>query len=58
MAPMPGSVGEFYWGGAAGTSFWIDPQERMVPILLIQAPGQRLYYRHLFRSLVYQSIVD
>jgi len=58
MAGIPGSVGEFNWGGAAGTAFWIDPKERLVPVMLIQAPGQRLHYRYAFRSLVYQSIVD
>ena len=26
MAGYPGSVGEFNWGGAAGTAFWVDPQ--------------------------------
>ena len=58
MAGYPGSVGEYNWGGAAGTAFWVDPKERLVPIMLIQAPGQRLYYRYAFRGLVYQSIVD
>ena len=58
MSGVPGSVGEFNWGGAAGTAFWVDPQEKLVPILLIQAPGQRLHYRYLFRGLVYQAIMD
>ena len=58
MASYPGSVGEYNWGGAAGTAFWVDPKEKLVPIMLIQAPGQRLYYRFAFRELVYQSIVD
>jgi CubicO group peptidase (beta-lactamase class C family) len=58
MSAYPGSVGEFNWGGAAGTAFWVDPKEKLVPIMLIQAPGQRLYYRFAFRGLVYQSIVD
>jgi CubicO group peptidase (beta-lactamase class C family) len=58
MAGYPGSVGEFNWGGAAGTAFWVDPKEKLVPIMLIQAPGQRLYYRFAFRGLVYQTLVD
>jgi CubicO group peptidase (beta-lactamase class C family) len=58
MAPYPGSVGEYNWGGAAGTAFWVDPKEQLVPIMLIQAPGQRLYYRLAFRGLVYQTISD
>jgi CubicO group peptidase (beta-lactamase class C family) len=58
MSGYPGSVGEFNWGGAAGTAFWVDPKEKLVPIMLIQAPGQRLYYRFAFRGLVYQSLID
>lgn len=55
-APFPGSVGDFYWGGIAGTAFWIDPAEDFLAILLIQAPGQRRHYRHLFRSLAYAAL--
>jgi CubicO group peptidase (beta-lactamase class C family) len=58
MAGYEGSVGEYNWGGAAGTAFWVDPKEKLVPIMMIQAPGQRLHYRIAFRGLVYQSIVD
>ena len=58
MAAYPGSVGEYNWGGAAGTAFWVDPKEQLVPIMLIQAPGQRLHYRLAFRGLVYQTISD
>jgi CubicO group peptidase (beta-lactamase class C family) len=52
LAPIPGSVGEFYWGGLAGTTFWIDPREQMFAIAMIQGPGQREHLRPLFRSLV------
>jgi CubicO group peptidase (beta-lactamase class C family) len=58
MSGYPGSVGEFNWGGYAGTAFWVDPKEKLAPIMLIQAPGQRLYYRFAFRGLVYQAIMD
>jgi len=58
MSGYPGSVGEFNWGGYAGTAFWVDPKEKLVPIMLIQAPGQRLYFRFAFRGLVYQAIMD
>jgi len=58
MAGYPGSVGEYNWGGAAGTAFWIDPKEKLVSIMLIQSPGQRLFYRFAFRNLVYQSLLD
>jgi len=58
MAPFPGSVGNYYWGGAAGTTFWVDPAERLFAVLMIQAPVQREQYRLLFRDLVYAAIAD
>ena len=57
MAPSAGTVGEYFWGGIAGTSFWIAPQEELAAIMLIQAPGQRDYYRQLFRNLVYAALM-
>jgi CubicO group peptidase (beta-lactamase class C family) len=56
IAAVPGSPGVFYWGGIAGTSFWIDWDEDLFALMLIQAPGQRDYYRMLFRSLVYAAV--
>jgi CubicO group peptidase (beta-lactamase class C family) len=58
MAPFPGTVGNYYWSGAAGTSFWVDPAERLFAVLMIQAPVQREHYRLLFRDLVYAAIAD
>jgi CubicO group peptidase (beta-lactamase class C family) len=56
MSVMPGSVGLYFWGGIAGTTFWIDPAEDLYAMMLIQAPGQRDYYRALFRTLVYGAL--
>ncbi|HEV2098347.1 MAG TPA: serine hydrolase domain-containing protein [Stellaceae bacterium] len=56
MSPVPGSVGEFFWGGVTGTYFWIDPAEDMIAIFMSQAPDRRLYYRYLSRQLVYAAI--
>jgi CubicO group peptidase (beta-lactamase class C family) len=56
MSPVPGSVGEFFWGGATGTYFWIDPQEQMIVVLMLQAPDMRLAYRYLTRRLVYAAV--
>ena len=56
----PGSAGEFNWGGAGGTAFWVDPKEQLVAVLMTQAqpgPWQR-EFKELFRQLVYQAIVD
>jgi len=58
LAPFPGSVGNYYWGGAAGTTFWVDPAERLTAVLMIQAPGQREFYRVMFRDLVYAAVTD
>jgi CubicO group peptidase (beta-lactamase class C family) len=58
LAPFPGTVGNYYWSGAAGTSFWVDPAERLFGVLMIQAPVQREHYRLLFRDLVYAAITD
>jgi CubicO group peptidase (beta-lactamase class C family) len=57
LSPVPGSVGLYYWGGIAGTTFFIDPALDMYAMLLIQAPNQRDYYRPLFRDLVYAALL-
>jgi CubicO group peptidase (beta-lactamase class C family) len=56
--PVPGSVGEFYWSGAFGTYFWIDPAEQLVAILMLCAPDLRRHYRALMRNLTYQALAD
>ena len=59
IAGVPGSAGEFMWGGYAGTYFWIDPKEQLVAVYMTQAPSPiRAYYRKLFKQLVYAAIVD
>ena len=54
---MPGSVGDYSWGGLAGTQFWIDPQEQLVAVMMIQQPNEFTDYWRLFRNLVYQAVV-
>ena len=56
LAPLPGSKGLYYWGGIAGTAFFVDPVEQLFAVLMIQAPVQRHRYRALFRHLVYAAI--
>ena len=53
-----GLGGMYYWGGIAGTTFFVDPAEDFFGMLMIQAPNQRDYYRQLFRNLVYAALVD
>ena len=54
----PGSVGTYGWSGAAGTAFFVDPQEAMFAMIMVQAPGQLDEVRELFRQLVYAAIDD
>ena len=58
VAPVPGSVGTYFWGGLAGTTFFVDPALDLFGILMLQAPNQREYYRMLFRDLVYAALMD
>jgi CubicO group peptidase (beta-lactamase class C family) len=55
-SPVPGSVGDYFWGGVTGTYFWIDPAEDLIAVFLSQAPDRRLHYRYLSRQLVYAAI--
>lgn len=58
IAPVAGSAGSYFWGGMAGTTFWVDPAEELHAVLMVQAPGQRDEVRALFRNLVYGAIGD
>jgi CubicO group peptidase (beta-lactamase class C family) len=54
-----GSAGDYNWGGAYGTYFWVDPKEQLVVVSMTQAPGPiRVHYRHLLKSLVLQAITE
>jgi CubicO group peptidase (beta-lactamase class C family) len=55
--PLHGSAGDYFWGGAHGTYFWIDPKEKMFAVLMMQSPLSRLSYRWLMRQLVYQALI-
>ena len=57
--PEPGSVGNFYWTGAWGTTFWVDPAEKLIAIQMIQVPlSEDGKYRRAFRNLVYQAMAS
>jgi CubicO group peptidase (beta-lactamase class C family) len=56
LGPQPGSAGQYFWSGIGGTVFLVDPVEDVVAMLLTQAPNQRIYFRNLFRHLVYAAI--
>ena len=56
-AGYPGSIGEFNWSGIAGTYFWIDPEEDLFAILLTQSPRQRIRYRSIVKTMVYDALI-
>lgn len=56
IAPFPGSVGQFFWSGIAGTFFWIDPKEDLFVVFMSQGPGQRDHTRTRVRDLVYAAV--
>ena len=51
-----GSVGEYNWGGAAGTRFWIDPQEQLIGIFMVQSIPHQTRLGTEFKVLTYQAI--
>ena len=57
MGWTPGSKGDAMWAGAWGTSFWIDPKEKLVGILMAQGPSNRTHTRMLYKDLVYGAMV-
>jgi CubicO group peptidase (beta-lactamase class C family) len=55
----PGSVGEFGWGGAYHTGYWVDPVEDLVVVYMTQLiPAGDVDDAEKVRALVYQAIVD
>jgi CubicO group peptidase (beta-lactamase class C family) len=57
---VPGTPGEFFWGGAASTAFWIDPKEDLAVVFMTQVMGSdaRLTLRRDLRTLVYSAMTD
>ena len=57
---LPGSPGEYFWGGAAATAFWIDPKEELTVVFMTQVIGSeaRLTLRRDLRTLVYSAMTE
>jgi CubicO group peptidase (beta-lactamase class C family) len=56
---QPGSLGEYGWGGAYHSSYWVDPQEQLVVVYFTQLiPSNNLDDQARLRALIYQAIVD
>lgn len=58
LGALPSSVGAFYWGGMAGTAFFVDPSKDMFACLMLLAPSQREHYRQRFCQGVYDALLD
>jgi CubicO group peptidase (beta-lactamase class C family) len=58
-AKTPASPGEYAWGGAASTAFWVDPHEDLTVAFYTQLlPSSTHPIREQLRQLVYQALVD
>jgi CubicO group peptidase (beta-lactamase class C family) len=57
--PLPGSPGDFSWGGITGTLFWVDPETKLVAVLMAQTPRANLnvIWRQT-RTMVYQAMTN
>ena len=57
---LPGTLGEYFWGGAASTAFWIDPKEELTVVFMTQVMGSpvRLSLRRDLRTLVYSAMTQ
>ncbi len=51
--------GDYYWGGAASTIFWVDPKEDLVVVFMTQLmPSSSFNFRGQLKNIIYSSIVD
>ena len=57
IAAAEGSPGDYYWAGAAGTSFWNDPKQHLSVVFMVQAPSQLFHYSALLRNMVYAALI-
>jgi CubicO group peptidase (beta-lactamase class C family) len=57
-ARYPGTLGDYWWRGLAGTYFWIDPRKDLFAIFMIQDPANRVHYTGTTRNWVYSTLAD
>ena len=58
-AQLVGSKGEFAWGGAASTAFWVDPSEELIVVFMTQFMPSMIYnFRGQLKTLVYPALID
>jgi CubicO group peptidase (beta-lactamase class C family) len=53
----PGNIGEYFWGGSAGTAFWIDPRDELAVVFMTQLIPSNIWpIRQQLRTLVYAAM--
>jgi CubicO group peptidase (beta-lactamase class C family) len=58
-AQLLGTPGEYAWGGAASTAFWVDPHEDLIVIFMTQLmPSSSYPLRRELRTLTYAALID
>jgi CubicO group peptidase (beta-lactamase class C family) len=56
---QPGSVGEYGWGGAYGSTYWVDPKEELVVVYFTQVrPSSIANDQAMLRALIYQALMN
>ena len=56
-AAHPAEAGSYFWGGAGGTYFWVDPKTDLFVVLMLQSPKERVHYRTLLHDMVYAAVM-
>lgn len=57
VAAINGNIGDYTWNGAYGTTFWADPKEKMVVVMMAATPGEiRKEYRERINALIYGAL--
>jgi CubicO group peptidase (beta-lactamase class C family) len=60
-AALPGSIGEYAWGGLAGTFFFVDPREDLIAVAMTQVidtQARRMRLRRDLRTLIYSAMTE
>ncbi|RZJ13827.1 MAG: class C beta-lactamase-related serine hydrolase, partial [Haliea sp.] len=55
-SPWITPAGDYWWGGAGGTYFWVDPKSGLFVVFMMQSPRQRTAYRSVLRNMVYAAV--
>ena len=51
-------AGDYWWGGAGGTYFWVDPRTNLFVVFMMQSPKQRVAYRSVLRNMVNAAVTE